>query len=283
MEPLMPELEAALRARIRSRRTTWQHAHLRRVVALLGAAASAAIAVAIFVFALGVHRASQTGHASTAALLNRASDAANLGDQVLHEVDIFVDRGNEGTFYDRDEGWLLPADGRAREIYINYPPKPSPGVNIDEWIITASGRVFLRACFTCRSAAARSFLNGAYRTDALLPDGTTTFAGRRVARFQSMEDTNGQESVPWRPGTPPPAKARGLLRLHLKPLGLEWYIDPTTARLVGINQWGYCAGDKLSSCEGPPLTTRIVTFQRLAPTPQNLAHLTGPGAPPGAR
>jgi hypothetical protein len=110
----------------------------------------------------------------------------------------------------------------------------------------------------------------------------TTFAGRRVAQFQSMETQVGETTVSWRPGMPPPVRARNPHYIYAL---IDWYVDPATARPVGFKAWG-CMGDQIRSCErrqGPPSTTRIVTFQRLDPTPQNLALLTGPGAPPGAK
>lgn len=66
---------------------------------------------------------------------------------------------------------------------------------------------------------------------------------------------------------------------------VDWYIDRATAQLVGFKIWS-CAADHTRSCKArgaPDAITRIVTSQRLHPTPQNLAQLTGPNAPRGAR
>lgn len=78
MEPLMPELEIALKARVRSRHDSRRAVRIRRVVPLLGAAASAAIVAAIFLFALGVHPGSQTGSGSTSTLPRGAAASLHL-------------------------------------------------------------------------------------------------------------------------------------------------------------------------------------------------------------
>lgn len=258
-------------------------------------AALAAIAAAVIV---------GLGLSGSSSLVDRAYAAINAGYMVVHEVDV-QNYGPPG-FYDRTEGWLLPADGRARVIesagytgarYVNY---------IKEWIITSSGRVLGRACLThcvvssfVRSRSrweyagteralaplggglAPSILPGtfaqhfraAYRVHAIVAEGTTTFDGRRVARFASAEAAVGTGWVDWRPGTPAPAS----VKQHEQRVIMYWYIDPATARPVGRRVWG-CTG----SCRrpgGPSFTTRIVVFQRLQPTAQNLAELTGPGAP----
>jgi hypothetical protein len=121
-----------------------------------------------------------------------------------------------------------------------------------------------------------------YRAHALVPDGTAAVDGRRVARFKSIGTQFRQTWIAWRPGTRPPVKVRNPQYIYSR---IDWYVDPATARLIGLGAWG-CMADQIRSCEGPkhpPLATRIVTFQRLDPTAQNLAQLTGPGAPPAAR
>jgi hypothetical protein len=275
-------------------------------------AAAAAIAAATV---LGLSAASAAPNR-----LDGASAAANLGDRhVLHEVDVTAYAPNRyGVFYDRDEGWLLPADGRARAIEIQGYERARYVSDIYEWIITATGRVFERTCFSyCRSTRVGSFIDGrspwaykatkqmlqglgvglfpgalpgeyardfgaAHRVRAAVPKGITTFDGRRVESFQSMEGYVRTAWVYWRPGTPPPMSVR-----DARPLSalVDWYIDPATARLVGFKVWG-CAADHLLSCKArgaPSATTRIVTFERLDPTRENLARLTGPNAPAGAR
>lgn len=236
-------------------------------------------------------------------LLDRAYAATNVGEhQVLHEVDI---TGTHRTTRVRIEGWLLPADGRARVIDIDFGPF------VSEWIITATGRVYGRGCLAyCHP---RSFIDGrsrwenegvwvatsfsgpwgtlpgtyarmfraSYRAHALVPDGTAEVDGKRLARFKSLGTVLGR-FIAWRPGTKPPIKARNSRYGYSR---LEWYVNPSTARLIGFGAWG-CMADETSPCGGPkhpPLAIRIVTFQRLDPTPQNLALLTGPGAPAGAR
>lgn len=271
----------------------------------IATAAAAAVAAAVIVL---------SGVSGGPSLVDRAYAAINAGYVVVHEVDIQTDRGLPG-YYDRTEGWLLPADGRARMTDISgY--EQHPYRTVIEWIVTASGRVFGRACLAnCRAGNVSSFIDGrtgwqydgrygalrslgfglvgrlpgtfagsfsaAYKAGAIVPDGTATFAGKRVARFESMESL-GQPSVSWRPGTPPPASARkqrlGKDRYTLT----EWYVDPSTAQPVGFAV-GACTGADVGSCGAPISTTRIATFQRLAPTPQNIALLTGPNAPAGAR
>jgi hypothetical protein len=123
---------------------------------------------------------------------------------------------------------------------------------------------------------ARDF-RAAYRAGALVPEGNATLAGKRVKSFQSMESQVGSRTVYWRPGTPPPASVRSSRNSDAL---VAWYVDRSTAELAGFKVWGCAAGHSVS-CErrSGPRTVRIVTFQRLAPTPQNLVLLTGPGAP----
>jgi hypothetical protein len=215
-------------------------------------------------------------------------------------------------YSDRVEGWLLPADGRARLINISgY--RQARYVTISEYIITATGDVFSRVCLSrCRSDRVGSFIYGrarwglvgrgaagtslfgplpgtfanwfkaAYHDHAIVEDGTATFDGRHAARFQSMVPTFGSKIVFWRPGTPPPPLARKE-RIGGAPYSLvNWYVDPATAQPVGFTA-SPCAGEAVRSCKRPALTTQIVTFQRLDPTAQNLALLIGPHAPRGAR
>jgi hypothetical protein len=72
-------------------------------------AAAAAVAAAV----IGLSAVS-----GAPSLVDRAYAAINAGDQVLHEVDLHNDAGVPG-YYDRVEGWLLPADGRGRVINIS--------------------------------------------------------------------------------------------------------------------------------------------------------------------
>ncbi len=129
---------------------------------------------------------------------------------------------------------------------------------------------------------AREF-RAAYRVRAAVPKGITTFAGKRVKSFQSIEAGVGTAWIYWRPGTPPPVMVR---RAHPPFYALvDWYIDWATAELVGFKTWG-CAAGHIRSCgtRGAPATvTRIVTFQPLDSTPENLVQLTGPNPPRGAR
>jgi hypothetical protein len=256
-------------------------------------------------------------------LLDRAYAAANVSDHhVLHEVDVTdYARSRYGVFYDRDEGWLLPADGRARAIEIHGYERARYVSDISEWIITATGRVFERTCFNyCRSTRVGSFIDGrsrwaykgtkqllqglgvglfpatlpgeyardfgaAHRVRAAVPKGIKTFDGTRVESFQSMERYVRTAWVYWRPGAPPPMSVRDPRPLSAMSALVDWYIDPATARLLGFKVWG-CAANHLLSCRArgaPSATTRIVTFERLDPTRENLAELTGPNAPRGAR
>jgi hypothetical protein len=112
-------------------------------------------------------------------------------------------------------------------------------------------------------------LSSAYRSGAVRPDGTATFAGRSVARFQSMAALLGTV-VFWRPGTPAPAKAGGQTRLLV-----NWDVDRAAAQPVGYTVSDFTS-DQPRSCGAPANTLRIATFQRLSPTPQNLALLIGP-------
>jgi hypothetical protein len=63
---------------------------------------------------------------------------------------------------------------------------------------------------------------------------------------------------------------------------IDWYIDPATARPVGFETYG-CSSQQVGSCKAAGRIVRIVTLQRLGPTPLSLRLLTGPGAPRGAR
>jgi len=277
---------------------------IRRVLRARIAIAAAAAAVAVVIALSTV-----TGAPS---LVDRAYAAINVGDQVLHEVDIMTDTNAPG-FYDRLEGWLLPADGRARLIDITGYRQSRFVTALREWVITATGRVFGRSCLSgCRVGQIGAFINGrsgwtsegsatevggfgsaprfpgtfaqwfraAYRARSIVPDGTTTFAGKDVARFQSMAGAFEEPLVTWRPGTPAPMSVRN--RSQTPYILIDWYVDPATARPVGFSVRA-CTGDAIRSCTQPGSSTRIVTFQRLDPTPQNLAQLTAPGAPPGSR
>jgi hypothetical protein len=273
---------------------------------------AAAAAVAAVVIGLG-------GVSGASSLVARADVAVNVRDQVLHEVDMSHGQAHDrfGVFYSRIEGWLLPAGGRARVIEVSGYERDRYVSDISEWIITATGRVFERSCFNyCRSSKIGSFINGrsrwhdngripvgwfggppilpgtyarefraAVRSNAAVPKGIATFAGKRVRSFQAMEAGAGGviALAYWRPGTPPPVRVR---KAHPPFYALvDWYLDPATAEPVGFTVWG-CAPDQVRSCKArgaPAATIRIVTFQRLDPTPQNLAQLTGPNAPRGAR
>jgi hypothetical protein len=271
---------------------------LRSSIGAIATAAAAAIAAAGIVL---------SGISGGPNLVDRAYAAVNPGYQVLHEVDI--EREGSPGYSTRVEGWLLPADRRMRVIRI-WGYKRTPFVS--EWIITATGRVFSRTCLSsCHPA---SFIDGsskwapegrvapgtlggpplnlpgtfanwfrtAYHDHAIAAVGMATFEGRRVARFQSMAPSFGSRTVFWQPGTPPPAS------VHKQALGAEpytlidWYVDPVTAHPVGFAAFA-CANDQIRSCKHRISTTRIVTFERLDPTLQNLALLTGPNAPSGAR
>jgi hypothetical protein len=300
-ERLLHQLLAEPRTRTPRRST-----HVRRRIGAVVIAAAVAIAAVV----IGL-----TGPSGALSLVARAYAAVNVGDQVLHEVDISDDPGAPG-FYFRVEGWLL-LDGRARLIDISG-DKRGRYRNVSETIITATGRGFARNCY-CRSGQVRSFLDGrrvvgqrpplvtgwvseggpflsggtlpgtfarwfraAYRSHAIATDGTTMFGGKRAARFRSMTEgfgptSTGGRMVFWRPGTPPPASARNRHGYPYATL-IHWYVDPGTAQPVGFREW-YCRSEKLTSCVGPATTTRIVTFQRLGRTPQSLAELTAPGAP----
>jgi hypothetical protein len=248
-----------------------------------------------------------SGVSGAPSLVDRAYAAINAGSQVLHEVDIQYDR-TLSRYRERVEGWLLPDTGQARLISIwGYPRSPF----VDEWIITATGQAFSRACLNqCHPA---SFIDGrspwahaghidpqtdlnflgtlpgtfarlyreAYHYHAIVEDGTATFDGRHVGRLQSMSPTIGNTVVFWRPGTTPPASARQHLSVRGSYTLVTWYVDPATAQPVGFTS-APCDGEAVRSCGRPVATTRIVTFERLDPTPQNLAKLTGPGAPAGA-
>jgi hypothetical protein len=199
-----------------------------RAVAIAAAAAVAAVVIGL------------SGVSGAPGLVDRADGAINIRDQVLHEVDVTDYRPNRyGDFYDRTEGWQLPANGEARVIDVMGYERARYVSDIIEWIITATGRVFERTCFNyCRSTKIGSFINGrsrwtdegliplgalgppilpgtytrelqaAYRVHAAVPKGMTTFAGKRVNTLQSMEAYAGAVLVSWRPGTPPPARVR---------------------------------------------------------------------------
>lgn len=277
---------------------------------VLAPAIAGAAAVAAVVIGLGAGSGAPS-------LVDRADAAINVRDQVLHEVDVSDYASTRyGVSYNEDEGWLLPADGRGRVIQFDGYKRARYVSDLSEWIITATGRVVRRVCFAyCRVS---SFINGrsrwayegtertlqglgfglfpgtlpgelarefraAYRVHAAVPKGITTFAGKRVKSFQSMEAAVvGTALVYWQPGTSPPVRVRDA---HPPTYALvDWYIDRATAELVGFKTWG-CAAGHIRSCKArgaPDNITRIVTFQRLDPTPKNLAQLTGPNAPRGA-
>ena len=287
----------------RTRVRRWRRPAIRqllrpRVGAIVTAAAAAVIAAVLVL----------SGVSGGPSLLDRAYAAISARYQVLHEVDVQYERTPRG-YSDRVEGWLLPATGQARVVGIwGYRGTPF----VDEWIITASGQAFSRGCLkNCHPA---SFINGrapwahvghgdpatfvgfpgtlpgtfaklyraAYRDHAIVEDGTATFGGRHVARLQSMTPTFGAAIIFWRPGTPPPPSAR---KNHIggAPYSLvTWYVDPATAQPVGFTS-SPCAGGQIRSCGRPAITTHILTFERLDPTAQNLALLTGPHAPAAAR
>jgi hypothetical protein len=295
---LAPSVDSAPGQRIRGRPRAATRHLLRPRIGAIATAAAAAVAAAVIVL---------SGISGGPSLVDRAYAAVNPSDQVLHEVDIQND-GPPGYSY-RVEGWLLPADGQARVISI-WGYKGSPFVS--EGIITVTGRVFARVCLSrCRPASfirSRSrwapegriapgsfggvpgtlpgtfanWFRTAYHDHAIAAVGNATFDGKHVARFQSMIPTFASKIVFWRPGTPPPLSARKD-RSGAAPYTLiDWYVDPATAQPVGFKA-SPCAGEEIRSCTRPFSTTRIVTFRRLDPTPQNLALLTGPNAPAGAR
>jgi hypothetical protein len=212
-----------------------------------------------------------SGVSGAASVVDRADAAANARDQVLHEVDFgtyFYAHSRLGVSYNRTEGWLLPADGRARVIDVSGYERARYVSDASEWIITATGRVFERSCFNyCLSAKIGSFINGrarwhdngripvsafdgpqilpgtyarefraAYRVHTAVPKGITTFAGKRVDSFQAMQGDGGTAPVFWRPGSPPPVSVRNA---HPPFYALvDWYTDRATAELVGFKAWG---------------------------------------------
>jgi hypothetical protein len=266
--------------------------------------AAAAVAAAVIVL---------SGGGVAPSLVDRAYAAINAGYVVVHEVDIQTYASPRG-FSTRLEGWTLPPDGRTRAVQVAGYGGAS-NATIVEWIIAANGDVFTRACLAgCRSDRVSSFVDGrsqwasegrqsvgtgfgltptlpgtfarqfksAYRSHAISSDGTARFDGRRVARFESMAPSFGPRTVFWRPGTKPPASARNGA-FGQEPYSLvDWYVDPATAQPVGFTA-SACRRNEISSCGRPVYTTRIVTFERLQPTAENLAKLTGPNAPAGAR
>lgn len=127
-----------------------------------------------------------------------------------------------------------------------------------------------------------SWFRTAYRSRAIVADGTATFAGKRAARFQSMAPASANTMVFWRPGARPPRGAQGSSFGGAAYLLIDWYIDPATAQPMGFKTF-LCTSENVRSCQRPASTTRIATFQRLDPTPQHIALLTGPNAPAAAR
>ena len=265
-------------------------------LALAAAAVVAAVAILL------------TGGSVAPSLVDRAYAAINAGDRIVHELDVQTTASLRG-FYEETEGWLLPADGRARVIYISgY--RQTGYVTITESVRTATGRIYGRSCLSgCRSNRIGAFINrpggwfsdangglgsfgtpglvpgtfarqfqAAYRAHAIVADGTTTFAGKRVAKFQSTQALVGATVFSWRPGAPVPATVR---KAGAPALLVTWLIDPKTARPVGFTGCGALTGVP-RSCQHPQFTTRIVTFERLDPTAANLATLTGPGLPAGS-
>lgn len=107
------------------------------------------------------------------------------------------------------------------------------------------------------------------------PTGRRRCFGHRPAQ---LTPSFGSRIVFWRPGTPPPPSARKQLSGLQTYLVIDWYDDPGTAQPVGFTA-SPCTRVEVRSCTRPFSTTRIATFQQLEPTPQNLAQLTGPGAP----
>jgi hypothetical protein len=276
-----------------------------RIGAITVGAAVAVVAAAAIVL---------SGISGGPSLVDRAYADITAGHLVVHEVDIRTDPSLHG-YYERMEGWLLPADDRTRMInitgYVQHPYR-----TVSEWVTTATGRVYGRACLSgCRVGNVGAFLNGhspwqyagtvaqlragvqlfgtlpgtfttwfrtAYRAHAIVADGTARFDGKHAARFESMAPTFGSRIVFWRPGTPLPRIA-AKDRSGVTPYSLiDWYIDPATAQPLGFTA-SPCANEKVRSCGAPVSSTRIVTFERLQPTAQNLTMLTGPNPPAGAR
>jgi hypothetical protein len=268
----------------------------------IGALATAAVAAVVVVVIV------LSGISGSPSLVDRAYAAVNVSDQVLHEVDVQTEP-NLRNYSQRLEGWLLPANGQARLIII-YGYKSTPFVT--EWIITAKRHAFTRACLaychpqrfmnssggwsnegvprpgfggspTTIPGTYAQWFRSAYRERAVVADGNTTFDGRTVAHFQSMAELL-DNLVFWRPGTPIPASIRDNGNSFIRrSIGvINWYVDPATAEPVGYTVTT-CSSDQLRSCHAPDTTVRILTFQRLNPTPQNLELLIGPGAPAGAR
>jgi hypothetical protein len=283
------------RGRIRTPRRTPVRRILRPRLGAFATAAAAAAAVIVLVV---------SGLSGSRSLVDRAYAAVNVSNDVLHEVDLRSVARDDG-FYERVEGWLQPGTGRTRVIEISGSRASTLNL-ISEWIVTSRGRVFHRVCLTgCRPRKFLASRRGwsdqgvvppgtfggppevlpgtfarwfgtAYRNRAVVADGTATFAGRRVARFESMATLLDSVTF-WRPGTPRPATSRG----HGSVL-INWYVDPATAQPVGYTVLD-CPNGQTRTCGAAVDTVRIASFQRLKPTAQNLALLSGPNAPRGAR
>lgn len=226
---------------------------VRAIRRLLSIGAGRLLALAIAAAAVAAVVIGLSGLFGLPRLVHPAYAAINVRDEVLHEVDV-SDYGHSryGAMYDREEGWLLPADGRARAIDIEGYERDPVTISINEWIITAKGHVFSRSCVAYFGCRVGSFVDGrsrwvyegtersvrglgaglfpgtlpgqyaqgfqaAYRVHAAVPKGSTTFAGKRVKIFQSMRagfyvPSRGAVFVYWRPGTPPPATVRNAPR-----------------------------------------------------------------------
>jgi hypothetical protein len=210
---------------------------------------------------------------------------------------------NSRSSYEQLEEWLLPADGRVHVI-TRYGGGGGPNL-VGEGIITSSGRAFWRVfvndkpqAFMCRpycslgwnrlrpgdsngsSWRSENFVSAfqtAYKGHELVADGQGTFDGRRVARYRSIY------RYPAEPGRVAPRGTSASPSSAYQYTITEWYIDPAAARPLGSTTWQQCTSDSISSCTGGTVTERILTFQLLDPTPQNLAHLITPDAPAGAR
>lgn len=193
-------------------------------------------------------------------LAAKAYAATAPGDTVLHEVVVsnWTTDGGGPRGTERLQGWYRPADGRAHRVI-----RGDEGST--DVVVATDGHVSVRSPDTERyglqppqSAAfteknRTDFLaefRTAYARHALHPAGRGTFDGRNAARYTASED-GGNRTV-------------------------DWYIDPDSALPLGaverLRVLGDARGDSLKT---QTLTRRLTTFERLDPTPENLAKLSG--------
>lgn len=213
----------------------------------------AAVAVAGLACALAILLVALGGGGDS--LADRAYAATAPGRSVVHEL-VVTDWREPGSTRrlgtERLEAWYHPADGRARRLYDEH------GDRVDI-VVPAHGVLRLRGSDAgplwtenpdpgFRRKNATDFLHEfrqAYKTGTLERTGHETFAGRDTVAYRVKAPDGVTEE--------------------------RWYVDPKTAVPLGSTRLFAAVGEPAQL-----VTRRLMAYERLPSTPQNLKLLRAP-------